>query len=206
MGALKNRIYVVGAIGTDCYLAWDDESGDAMLIDPGAYEPAVERTIEENGLVLKYIVLTHGHYDHKDGIQEFKEEYPDAIFAASAGEKGLLDPLSPELELAEGDTLELGDLSFQVIETPGHTPGGLSFYVDAWDKELIGEDYSGTLFSGDTLFHASIGRTDLNGGDFNTLISSIREKLFKLPDDTIVLPGHLDATTIGYEKRYNPFI
>jgi len=203
---MKNRMYVVGSIGTNCYLVWDEESCDAMLIDPGDYDPLIENAIANNGLVLKYISLTHGHFDHIGGVRKFKESFPAAVFAASAGERDLLGDLKPELELSEGDTIKLGSLVFEVIETPGHTPGGLCFYVGAYDEELLGESYSGTLFSGDTLFHASIGRTDLDGGDFNTLKASILEKLYKLPDDTIVLPGHLDATTIGYEKRYNMFV
>jgi len=177
-----------------------------MLIDPAVYEPAVASVLASNELSLKYIVLTHGHFDHTGGVRPFKEEYPEAIFAASAKESELLGALKPELTLSDGDELNLAGSSFRVIETPGHTPGGLCFYTSCWDEELLGPGYSGTLFSGDTLFHRSIGRTDMEGGDFATLKSSIRDKLYILPDDTIVLPGHLDATTIGFEKQHNVFV
>jgi len=218
---IRINMFVVGAIGTNCYLVWEDESGEAMIIDPGAYEPTIEHTIAENGLLLKYIALTHGHGDHIGGVPDFKSAHPDAVIAASAQEISLLESpasngseamtgrsvkFTPEQLLQEGDALTLGDLTFQVIETPGHTPGGLCFYVPEWDNDLIAHAYSGTLFSGDTLFHESVGRTDLTGGDFGTLKRSIREKLFALPDDTIVLPGHMDATTIGREKKYNNFV
>ena len=203
---IKYRMYVVGAIGTNCYLVWDDASGEAMLIDPGAYDPAVARAITENALILRYIALTHGHFDHTTGVREFMAEFPEAVFAASAKESGLLEALIPELDFSEDSDIKLGESLFRVIETPGHTPGGVCFYIDDWDEELIGPGYSGTLFSGDTLFHSSVGRTDLQGGDMKTLLSSIREKLLKLPGDTIVLPGHMDVTTIGNEKQYNPFV
>jgi len=197
---------VLGPIGTNCYLVWDDKTGDAMLIDPAAYDPTVARVLAANKLSLKYIALTHGHFDHIGGVRDFKAECPEAVFAASAKERELLGELIPELAIADGDELNLGKSSFRVIETPGHTPGGVCFYTKGWDEELVGPGYSGTLFSGDTLFHRSIGRTDMDGGDFKTLKSSILNKLYTLPDDTLVLPGHLDATTIGFEKLHNMFV
>ena len=203
---MKIKIYMVGSIGTNCYLVWDDESKDAMLVDPGGYEPLIERAIDENTLRLKYILLTHGHYDHVDGVCDFQESEPDAILAACEGDGLYLKELAPGLILKDGDILELGGLSFRVIATPGHTEGGLSLYIPETDPELTDESFSGTVFSGDTLFKASIGRTDLPGGDYEELKSSIREKLFELPDDTLVLPGHMGATTIEYEKLYNPFV
>jgi len=203
---IKNRMFVVGSIGTNCYLVRDEESKEAMLIDPGAYDPAIARAVTENALILKYIALTHGHFDHTTGVRAFMSEFPKAVLAASPKESALLEDLIPKLAFSEDSVIKLGESLFRVIETPGHTPGGVCFYIDDWDEELIGPGYSGTLFSGDTLFRSSIGRTDLQGGDMKTLISSIREKLMKLPDDTIVLPGHMDATTIGNEKQYNPFV
>jgi len=217
MSGLKIKPYVVGALGTNCYLVWDEESKEAMIVDPGAYDPAFERDIEAEGLELKYIALTHGHGDHIGGVPGLKEIYPGAALAAGAKESGILGSpkanasalifrkniaLTAELALSEGDALSLGELSFKVIETPGHTPGGVCYYT----HDHAGEENSGTVFTGDTLFRASIGRTDLEGGDFGTLMSSIREKLFELPDDTLALPGHMGATTIGYEKKFNPFV
>ena len=203
---IKIIMYAVGPLGTNSYLVWDTESGEAMLIDPGGFEPSIVRDISENRLTLKYFVLTHGHYDHVDGVREFKEEYPEAVLAASAKDSELYGGYTPELPLTGGDEIGLGKLSFKVISTPGHTPGGLCFYVNEWDRDLIDRDFSGTLFSGDTLFNASVGRADMEGGDFKALKDSIREELYTLPDDTIVLPGHMDVTTIEREKRYNVFV
>ena len=212
MSDMKIRIFELGALGTNGYLVWDEKSRESMMIDPGAFGSAVEKAIKENRLILKYITLTHGHFDHVGGVEDFKAAHPEAIVAAGAGESdlpgfpGMSAEFTTGLILKEGDEILLGDLVFQVIETPGHTPGGLSYYIDDWDDDLSDKPYSGTVFSGDTLFHGSIGRTDLGGGDFDILRSSIINKLYTLPDDTIVLPGHMEATTIGYEKRYNPFV
>ena len=218
---MKIKIYEVGFIVTNCYLVWDEESREAMIIDPGAYEPAFGQEISSSGLKLKYIALTHGHGDHIGGVEKLMEAYPEAVLAAGADEAELLgDPkmnasgeifgrdtvLEPGLLLSEGDELCLGGLSFKVIETPGHTPGGLTYYVQDWDRGLLERPFSGTAFTGDTLFQASIGRTDLPGGNFDVLMTSILEKLYTLPDDTIVLPGHMDVTTIENERRYNPFV
>ena len=218
---MKIRMFELGAVGTNCYLVWEEESRDAMLIDPGAYDREIDRMIDENGLALKYIALTHGHGDHICGVDEFKAGHPGAILAAGEKESWLLQEpvenlsevvggktvrLTPDLLLSEGDEIDLGYLSLKVIETPGHTLGGICFYIKECDQDLFGQDYSGTVFSGDTLFNASIGRTDLGGGDFNVLKASIKEKLYTLPDDTIVLPGHMEATTIGHEKLYNMFV
>jgi len=221
MAKMKVKMFVLGFLGTNGYVVFDEESKEAMVIDPGAYDAAVTNMVEENGLVLKYIALTHGHGDHIGGVQELKDMYPDAILAAGDKEDVILGSsganasklifgkgieLKADLALKEGDELTLGDLSFEVIETPGHTPGGISFYIPECDPGLTEKECSGTVFTGDTLFHTSIGRTDLPGGDFETLISSIRNKLFALPDDTLALPGHMDATTVGYEKQYNMFV
>jgi len=221
MSSLKIKPYVVGALGTNCYLVWDSESLEAMLVDPGAYRSDLKIDVEDNGLDLKYIALTHGHGDHIGGVTELMTIFPDAVLAAGVKESEILGfpganasslifgrdiSLTADLTLSEGDELRLGGLAFKAIETPGHTPGGLCFYIAECDDELLGGSYSGTLFSGDTLFRASIGRTDLQGGDFGELRDSILEKLYTLPEDTLVLPGHMDATTIGYEKKYNQFV
>jgi glyoxylase-like metal-dependent hydrolase (beta-lactamase superfamily II) len=202
-------------------LIWDEASLEAALIDPGAASQKVEEDISANGLDLKYVLLTHGHGDHIGGVEQALAAHPSAVLAAGEGEAGLLADaiwnasrdilgrsmtLTAELLLKEGDEVRLGELSLKVLETPGHTPGGISFYTTAWDPGLAEGPYSGTVFTGDALFRASVGRTDFRGGDFVQLEDSIRRKLFTLPNDTLVLPGHMGATTIGYERAHNPFV
>lgn len=220
---MKIECVEMRSMGTNMYLVWDEESREAMLIDPGEYSQAIDDLIRTNKLILKYIALTHGHADHIGGVKEFMKKHPDARLAAGEHEVELLGDakmnasraifresieLEADLLLKEGDEIKLGTLTFKVIETPGHTPGGITFYVKGFDPKFTNLDkgFSGTAFTGDTLFHGSVGRTDLPGGDVNTLFASIRNKLFTLPADTMVLPGHLDATSIEYEKRHNPFV
>ena len=220
---MRIKCYLLGG-GTNGYLVWDEESREAMFIDPGAFSQTIADDIRKEGLSLKYIVLTHGHGDHIGGVPQLSAAFPDAKLAAGADEAPLLaDPgqnLSREicgeavapktnLPLKDGDSLALGALAFRVLATPGHTPGGISLYADEIDRELFDDEddgYTGTLFPGDTLFQGSIGRTDLPGGDFETLKNSVRAKYYTLPDGTIVLPGHMGGTTIGLEKAQNPFV
>ncbi len=194
----------VGQLEANCYLAADEETGAAMLIDPGD-EP--DRVLEmAGGLDVQYIVLTHGHFDHAGAVKELKEA-TGAVVALheaeretyqSVADQGFLwgfalDPLpAPDALLREGDEISLGGLAFMVLHTPGHSPGGICLYGE------------GTAFTGDTLFAGSVGRTDLPGGDIARLGESFR-KLMSLPDDTVVLPGHGPATTIGRERLHNMF-
>jgi glyoxylase-like metal-dependent hydrolase (beta-lactamase superfamily II) len=202
--------FITRPIGTNCYLIWDEGTRDAFLIDPAQYTPETAKTIRDEDLHLKYIVLTHGHGDHIGGVAEALAEFPDAKLAAGQKEAELLAnaslnlsrevlgksiSLTPDVFLEDGEELAVGALTLKIIGTPGHTPGGISILVD-----------NESLFSGDTLFCDSIGRTDLPCGDFDTLIASIREKLFTLPDAVVVFPGHMGQTTIGHERNYNPFV
>jgi glyoxylase-like metal-dependent hydrolase (beta-lactamase superfamily II) len=202
-------LFEMGAIGTNCYLAWDEESKEAFLIDPAVYVQEIPNLIEQEGLELKYLILTHGHGDHIGGVKAVLEKYPECKLVAGTDEKELLsDPrmnhstdilgqsisLAPDIFVNDGDVLNIGSQELKIITTPGHTPGGISI--------LAGE----ALFSGDTLFYTSIGRTDLPGGNYDDIISSIKNKLYKLPDDTIVLPGHMGQTSIGFEKQNNMFV
>ena len=198
---MRIKPFVLGFIGTNCFLVWDEASKNAMIIDPGAYEKVISKEIKENGLFLKYILLTHGHGDHIGGVPDFRTEFPEAQLVCGEGDLALIGDtgmnssgdffgskivLAPDMTPGEGDVLRLGEISIEVLQTPGHTKGGLSFYVAGCDTELTEQQFSGTVFSGDTLFHLSVGRTDLQGGDFIELKASIKEKLFSLPDDTLV--------------------
>ena len=195
-------------IGTNCYIVGSEQTRDGMVIDPAGDAPRIINNITELKLKIRLIIVTHTHPDHIGAIGAVKEatgadfavhtaeaeqlkRYDYSQFAAF--DPGFRPPPLPDRLLNEGDTLEIGDLKFTVVYTPGHSAGGIC---------IIGY---GVVFSGDTLFNMGIGRTDGPGGDYNTLISGIRNKLFTLPDNTLVLPGHGPKTTIGNEKQSNPF-
>lgn len=212
---MQIKSFEFNLFGENTYLIWDDSSKQAAAIDPGMmnYEEddEISKFIEQKGLVLKYILLTHAHIDHTFGIEFLKNRYHAGILGSKADyplaqqraqqakmfhlrvETGSLDF---DEFIRDGRKLFLGNEEIQVIATPGHSPGGVCFYIPE-DKILI---------SGDTLFRRSIGRTDLPGGDHATLIASVNKILNDLPADTIVYPGHGPATTIGEERKLNPFV
>jgi len=205
----------VGPIQTCCYIVAPGDGGPAMVIDPGGDADVIISFIESHKLELKYIVNTHGHIDHILANRELKESFPQAEICIHELDKDMLTEPSrnlslhlgtgvssppPDRILSEGDTIELGGMSFLVIHVPGHTPGGICLHYK--NPEPGKPDI---VFAGDTLFNVGIGRCDLPGGNFKELVENIRRKLFTLDDDTIVLPGHGPATTIGYEKLNNPF-
>ena len=198
-----------GMLQANTYLVCDETSRLGFIVDLGGYSKELKNIIEKNDIQIQYIVLTHGHGDHIGGVQEHLKDFPDAkVVCSRADEKMLLDPelneahhfgpekvsFNPDILVDDGDTLTVGNMTMKFIMTPGHTEGGMCILVDD------------VLFSGDTLFCRSIGRTDLAGGDFKTLMESIKNKLFLLPDETQVLPGHMGTTTIGFEKEHNPFV
>jgi glyoxylase-like metal-dependent hydrolase (beta-lactamase superfamily II) len=191
-------------MAVNCYLVVDDSTKEACLIDPGAGLCEIKNYITKNGFKLKFIINTHGHGDHIAGNGFFdcpiyihkldKDFLKNADLNLSSS--FFFKVTSPEASrlLEDGDRIKLGDLTFRVLHTPGHTPGSISL--------KLGD----VLFSGDTLFCGAVGRTDFDYGDEEALYRSMHEKLLALPDDTTIYPGHGDSSTIGREKKENPFL
>jgi glyoxylase-like metal-dependent hydrolase (beta-lactamase superfamily II) len=198
---------VVGPIQANCFIVGCEETREAIVIDPGDEVNRILAGLRKNSLELKYIVNTHGHFDHV-GANKALKEAGQALILIHRGDAPLLTELSrmaavwgmrvdnsppPDRFLEDGDQVVFGTISLKVIHTPGHSEGGISLYTPK------------VVFVGDTLFAGSIGRTDFPGGDYDTLISGVRNRLFVLGDDVAVYPGHGPATTIGQERRFNPF-
>ena len=207
---MKIENFVLGPVGTNCYIVINEGTKECFLVDMAACPPELVSHIKNSGLTVKAVLLTHGHFDHIMGLDRFLEEFPAPVYACAA-EKELLE--SPQLNsssgmlgqpytfhgaqyVKDGDLLDIAGMKIQVIQTPGHTIGGCCYYIA--DEQM--------LFSGDTLFRASIGRTDLPTGSMGALVRSVKEKILVLPDETRVYPGHMEETTVGYEKKYNPFL
>lgn len=198
---------VVGPFASNCYIVGSESGKEGMIIDPGADAKKILTSVKDLGLDIKTILITHGHIDHVSALKEVKEATgaETAIHADDAQSLrdgrpaiamlGVVYPVSPPDRLLEdGDSVDVGELHFTVLHTPGHSPGGIC---------LAGE---GVVFSGDTLFNYGIGRYDFPGSSGTQLMDSIRTKLMTLPDDTAVYPGHGPDTTIGAERRGNPFL
>ena len=199
----------VGITQTNCYVVGCEETREGVVIDPGGHPKRILEAIEESGLTILYVLNTHCHFDHMGANAEIvvatgaplalhAEELPflqarggAAMFGVSVNESPM-----PEVELEPGQVLEVGTLRFQALHTPGHSPGSLTFYLEE----------EGVAFGGDVLFAMGVGRTDLPGGDWDTLMRSIREVLFALPDETVIYPGHGPQTTVGQERRSNPWL
>lgn len=198
----------VGLLETNCYIVGDPASGEGLVIDPGDEFSRIAAAIDSSGLKIKYIINTHGHHDHIGADMQIKADYGSQLLIHRDDAPMLADPLlnlsfkknRMEIEglkadriLEEGDVLSVGAIKLEVIHTPGHTPGCIC---------LLGNGY---IFTGDTLFAGSVGRTDLPGGNFENLKRSIEEKLKPLPDSLKVYPGHGPSSTMGQEKEENPF-
>jgi glyoxylase-like metal-dependent hydrolase (beta-lactamase superfamily II) len=199
---------VVGLLQVNCFIVFDENTKEAVIIDPGGGSREILKFLEKNSLQTKYIINTHGHLDHTFENKKIKEVTNCKILIHKLDADMLTSPSknfslmmgiifkSPPADrlLEEGDIIKVGNFTLKVLHTPGHTPGGISLVCDK------------VVFVGDTLFAGSVGRTDLPGGSMEELIKGIREKLLVLPDETIVYPGHGPSTTIGKEKNTNPFI
>ena len=197
------------SFGTNCYLVWKEGQKEAVLIDAGFAVHVVLDFLSREDFSLVAVLLTHGHPDHMVGAAEISEKTGAPVYIHEIEEKivemmpeeilrmlGITDLKKPSefKHLEDGQVLELAGLEIKVLHTPGHSPGSVSFLI---------ED---ALFDGDLVFHGSIGRTDFPGGDFDTLLKSVKEKVFVLPDETRIFPGHMQQTTVGWEKKTNPFL
>jgi glyoxylase-like metal-dependent hydrolase (beta-lactamase superfamily II) len=199
---------IVGPLMSNCYIVWDEDKKEGAIIDPGDDAEDILKAVQELGIKIKYILVTHGHFDHVGGVaplrRELKVEFlahegdfffiEDGENAARRWDVDIEQPPKPDRFIEDGEKIKIGGFELKVLHTPGHSPGGISFLNDKM------------VFAGDTLFQNSIGRTDFRKGSFEELSNSIKNRLYTLPDDTIVYTGHGPITTIGDEKRYNAFV
>ena len=201
---------VVGPVSTNCYFLVNEELREAVIVDPGENAKQIQGYLAENELKPVAILLTHGHFDHMMAATALRDAYGIKVYA-TAKEKELLNSstlnlskgfiradytMDADIYCKEGDEFYLAGCSIRVLETPGHTPGGCCYYIPSQNM----------MFSGDTLFYGSIGRTDFPGGSFKELSRSIKEKLYVLPAETICYSGHGEATKVGFEKEHNPYV
>lgn len=210
MGEAIIKRVVVGPLQVNCYILACPETGEAAIIDPGDDAEEIASAVRESGLKPVYIINTHGHPDHVSANAALKREFGlkivssplDAALMQSGSDllslMGVMTVPSPppDVTVQDGDTIDIGDIRLEVLHTPGHTEGGICLY-------LLGE---GVLFTGDTLFAGSVGRTDFPGGSWPELERSIRERIYSLPEETVVLPGHGESSTVGREKAANAFV
>jgi len=205
---LKVVTIPAGIYAANCYLVYSENTKKAIVIDPGGDVDDIMAKIEELNLDIEYIILTHGHGDHIGGVLELKSfiDVPIAIhkedeYMLKNGNQNLSSQmvmgtieLNADILLEDGDEISFGDLTAKIIHTPGHTPGGISIKI------------GNSIFTGDTLFAGSIGRTDFPGGSYKEIISSIKNRIIIYPDETIIYPGHGPATNVKIEKANNPFL
>src|SRR6476469_8612960 len=200
----------VGMLQCNCSIFGDEQTREAIVIDPGDDIPKILEILNRHNLTVKAIVITHAHIDHIGGAHKLRKATGAPVYMnqndtllrdmmeVQAQWLGVETPekVAIDTPVREGDKVVLGTTEFHVLDTPGHTAGSISLWIPAENK----------LVAGDTLFRDSVGRTDLPGGDGRQIVQSIREKLFKLPEDASVIPGHGEVTNIAHEKRFNPFV
>lgn len=203
------KSFVLGSLGTNCYIVYNEKSKEAAIFDPADNGEKIADEIKKDGLNLKYIIITHAHCDHIMALDYVKEKFPNSKICIGKYDApalnddylslcvyfGMKAPISKaDVLIEDGDCFNLGNESLKFLHTPGHTKGGICAFTDDF------------VISGDTIFFESVGRCDFPGGNMKELIESIKEKLFSLPDNFIVYPGHNEASTILHEKKNNPYI
>lgn len=205
------EIYVknLGDMGTNCYIMVNHDTDECIVFDPGAEPEVLKEIFDTPEFQLKGIFLTHGHFDHTGAVKALKDKYHVPVYASLQEEEEVLTKVTVNLTgafglpyilhadelLRDGEVVDMIGTKIRCLLTPGHTIGGMSYYCEELASVIVG----------DTLFHESVGRTDFPTGSASVLVHSIQEKLFTLPEDTKVFPGHMSDTTIGWEKKYNPF-
>lgn len=200
---------MLGVCQTNCYFVYREGSRKVIFIDPADYGDQIYKAMKDNGFEVAAILLTHGHFDHIWGCSRLRQLTSAPVYAYEGEEKVLLSAdlnvsadagractVKANTLLKDGEEVTIEGMTFKLIATPGHTQGSCCYYFEE----------ASMLISGDTLFEESVGRTDLPTGSMSTLVRSVKDKLFELPDDVVVYPGHGESTTIGHEKKYNPFI
>ena len=199
---MQVKIIPAGIYDANCYILFDESTKEAAVIDPGGDADLILDEIKEIDADVKMILLTHGHADHTGGVVELRKEFECNVYI-NEKDSEMINKNVPiygkptengDKFISDGDVLPFSGTTIKCLETPGHTPGGVCYLTD------------NVVFTGDTLFYRSIGRTDFEGGDYDTLINSINTKLMNLPDDTLVYTGHGPKTSIGFEKNNNPFL
>ena len=209
MVALTVKQFVVGPVGTNCYFAINQATKEMFIVDPGAEAEKLIAQIDQLKVTPVAVLLTHGHFDHAGAAEEMAAHYQIPVYAGE-NEKGTLESTTKNLSgpmmgqpevyhatdyLKDMEEQTIAGMKVRTLFTPGHTEGGVCYYLP---NEMV-------VFSGDTLFCESVGRTDFPGGSMSAIVRSLREKLFLLPKETVVYPGHGDETSIGYEEKYNPY-
>ncbi|RLI26669.1 MAG: MBL fold metallo-hydrolase [Candidatus Hecatellales archaeon] len=205
---MKVKTVVVGPVATNCYVVWCEEEREAIIVDPGWDAEKILEAVREEEVEVKYVVNTHGHMDHIGANDQVRRAFNAPLLIHKLDAEALGEPelnLSmffwseirvsrPDRTLEDGDEIVFGRVRLRVLHTPGHTPGSIC---------LLGE---GVIFTGDTLFAGSVGRTDMPGGSFQRLVYSLKHRIMPLPDGLKVYPGHGPETILGYEKRVNPYL
>ena len=209
MSNFRIKTMVLGMVSTNCYLVYNDDTKEGVVVDPADNGAYILNKCNELGVTPVAILLTHGHFDHIGAVDKLKERYDLTVYASEAEKDTITDTtknltsyfgepftVTPDVYLKDGQEIEIAGILMNMILTPGHTEGSCCYYLPN----------HGLLFSGDTLFQASRGRTDFPGGSTAEIVRSLHKLVDSLPEETEVFPGHDASTTIGYEKRYNPFV